>query len=238
MRQRCSWSTTSPLRRALDATLTAEGFVVEQAATGAEAIEAMNAGESDVVLLDLGLPDIDGIEVCRHLRRWSSMPIIVLTADGAEERKVLALDEGADDYLTKPFSVPELLARLRVALRHRRALGGVVDDVELVIGDLHIDTGAHFATAGGRPLDLTRKEFALLTALARNVGKLLTYQRLVGLVWGVRTDAATQPLRTHVSLLRKKLGHGPSRPVIVNDAGVGYRLVLPDQSAPLASDPP
>ena len=226
------------LRRALRATLTAEGFVVEEAATGAGAIEAMNAGESDVVLLDLGLPDIDGVDVCRHLRRWSSTPIIVITADGAEERKVLALDEGADDYLTKPFSVPELLARLRVALRHRRALGGLVDDVEVVVGDLHIDAGGHSATIAGEPVELTRKEFALLMLLARNAGKLLTYRKLVGVVWGVRTDAATQPLRTHVSLLRKKLGQGPNRPMILNDAAVGYRLALPEPAAVRASDAP
>ena len=226
------------LRRALVATLAAEGFVVEEAATGAAAIEAMNACESDVLLLDLGLPDIDGIDVCRHLRHWSSAPIIVLTADDAEERKVLALDEGADDYLTKPFSVPELLARLRVALRHRRALESLVDDVEVVVGDLRIDAGAHLATIGGEPVELTRKEFALLTLLTRNAGKLLTYGKLVSVVWGERTEAATQPLRTHISLLRKKLGHGPNRPMILNDAGVGYRLVLPEPAAVPASGVP
>ena len=145
------------LRRALAASLTAEGYWVEAIATGAAALQAISDAEPDVVLLDLGLPDLDGVEVCRQLRRWSTVPIIVVTADGAEDRKVRALDEGADDYLTKPFSVRELLARVRVAVRHRRAMAAVIGEDKVEVGDLAIDVAAHEATVGGRPIALTRK---------------------------------------------------------------------------------
>jgi two-component system KDP operon response regulator KdpE len=215
------------LLRALALTLEAEGYRVATASDGRSALDAASEQEPDVVVLDLGLPDLDGIEVCRHLRRWSSVPLIVLTADGAEDRKVTALDQGADDYLTKPFSLPELLARVRVALRHRRQLAGVVDDDRIDVGDTTVDIAAHVASAGGVPIELTRKEFALLAVLARNRGRLLTYGRLLEVVWGLPPTSDTQPLRTHVSLLRKKLGEGRLRPRIENEPGVGYRLVVP-----------
>ncbi len=202
------------------------------AATGADALDAVDASEPDVVLLDLGLPDLDGVMVCSHLRRWTTTPIIVLTADGAEDRKVQALDEGADDYLTKPFSVPELLARIRVAVRHRRALEGSVNAEMIEIGDLRIDVAAHVAVVGGQVLALTRKEFALLAILARNAGKVLTYRKLLVAGWGTASaDGSTQGLRTHMAVLRRKLDHGPHRPSIVNESGVGYRLVLPNDES-------
>ena len=174
------------------------------------------------MILDLGLPDIDGIEVCRHLRLRSAVPIIVLSADGNEDRKIAALDVGADDYLTKPFSMPELLARVRVALRHRRALASVVDDGPVWVGSLVIDRGDHVAAVDGRPLDLRPKEFALLLLLVRNAGKVLTHRTILDQVWG--PEQALDTLRTHVSQLRRKLARPPV-PTLVTEPGVGYRLL-------------
>jgi two-component system KDP operon response regulator KdpE len=216
------------LLRVLTAGLEARGYHVETATTGHQALAVANASEPDVVVLDLGLPDIDGIEVCHHLRRWLPSPVIVLTADGSEDRKIRALDEGADDYVTKPFSMPELLARLRVAVRHRRALAALVHEDELDVGTLHVDVAAHDAWIDGTHLDLARKEFALLTLLARNAGKVMTHGSLLEQVWGQRDSTDTQRLRTHIALLRKKLGEGPGRPRLVSEAGVGYRLLQPD----------
>jgi two-component system, OmpR family, KDP operon response regulator KdpE len=217
-----------PLLVALAASLEAAGYSVRTATAGGEALDRINETEPDVVVLDLGLPDLDGVDVCRRLRRWSSVPVIVLTADGAEDRKVQALDEGADDYLTKPFSLPELLARVRVALRHRRALVPVVEGAELQIGDLTVDVAGHVAIVSGHELPLTRKEFALVALLARNAGRVLTYRKVLAVVWGVDAEAGTQALRTLVATARKKLGEGPRRPRIVNESGVGYRMVGPD----------
>jgi two-component system KDP operon response regulator KdpE len=188
----------------------------------------MVSDESDVVLLDLGLPDMDGVDVCRHLRRWSRAPIIVLTADGEEDRKIRSLDEGADDYVTKPFSMPELLARVAVAARHRRALAAIVDHQYLEVGSLRVDVAAHTATLAGEPLDLPRKAFALLVLLARNAGSVMTHRTLVAQVWGDSTDANTQPLRTHVAMLRRRLGRASGTPRIVNEAGIGYRMLRPE----------
>ena len=217
------------LVRALESGLAARGYGVRVATTGRAGLDAAAEDRPDVVLLDLGLPDIDGIDVCRHLRRWLPSPVIVLTADGAEDRKILALDEGADDYVTKPFSMPELLARVRVAVRHRRALSAVVDADLLLVGDLRIDVAAHEAWLGGREIHLPRKEFALLALLARNAGRVLTHATLLRQVWPERQgDDDTQVLRTHVTVLRRKLGLGPLRPRIVSEPGVGYRLVVDD----------
>jgi two-component system KDP operon response regulator KdpE len=213
--------------------LEARGYRVRVAPSGAEGLDAALADPPDVVLLDLGLPDIDGIAVCRTLRTWSSNPIVVLSADGAEDRKVAALDNGADDYVTKPFSMAELLARLRVAERHRHVLAATVDDMVIRVGDIAIDTAAHTVTTpAGDVLDLTRKEFALLAILARNAGRVLTHGVLLSRVWGrdARGTASrgTESLRVHVTHLRRKLGDGPRRPRIVSEPGTGYRLVLAD----------
>jgi two-component system KDP operon response regulator KdpE len=207
------------------AALAARGYAVREAATGAAAVAAAEADPPDVVVLDLGLPDLDGIEVCRRLRTWSTNPIVVLSADGAEDRKVAALDAGADDYVTKPFSMKELLARLRVAERHRSVLARVVDDVVLHLGDVVVDTGAREVRVAGAPVALTRKEFALLELLARNAGRVLTHGLLLAEVWG-RDGGGTESLRVHVVQLRRKLGSGPERPRIESDPGTGYRLVL------------
>jgi two-component system KDP operon response regulator KdpE len=151
------------------------------------------------------------------------VPIIVLTAEGAEERKVQALDEGANDYVTKPFSTPELLARVRVALRHRRTGDG--DRSMLTVGDVEVNVPMHVATVAGRVLDLTPKEFDFLTALAREPGRVLTYRSLLNQVWGRGYGTETQYLRNYASQLRRKLADDPQRPRLVTEPGVGYRLV-------------
>jgi two-component system KDP operon response regulator KdpE len=211
--------------------LRARGYDVEVAATGREALELASLAEPDVVLLDLWLPDIDGIEVCHQLRRWFANPILVVTADGDEDRKVTALDAGADDYLTKPFSMRELLARLRVALRHRRALAETSGPEPVRVGDLEVDPHGHIATVDGAPLKLARKEFALLALLARNRGRVLTHAALLSRVWGTTDLTRTERLRVQVTQLRRKLGEGPQRPRIVSEAGVGYRMVEPETQA-------
>jgi two-component system KDP operon response regulator KdpE len=202
-------------------------YEVRVASTARSALDQAAVDDPDVVILDLALPDLDGIEVCQHLRRWSRAPIIVVSIDQSDDRKVRALDLGADDYLTKPFSLPELLARVRVALRHRRALASVVADDDIVVGSLRIDTAGHRAAVEGVELDLRPKEFALLTLLARNAGKVLTHRVLLDQVWG--PGQAMDTLRTHVSLLRRKLGDHPAAPSLVTEPGVGYRLLRPDQ---------
>jgi len=215
-------------QRILIIALHARGYRVRVASTGREALDVTVGQESDVVLLDLGLPDMDGVDVCRQLRRWSSVPIIVLTADGHEDRKVRALDEGADDYITKPFSMPELFARLRVATRHRRALAAIVDQHQIEVGSLRIDIAAHVATLAGVELELPRKEFALLVLLARNAGSVMTHRTLVTHVWGIGDEHNTQALRTHITKLRKKLGTAPDAPILRTEAAIGYRLLRPE----------
>jgi len=216
--------------RVVGAALRARGYAVEVAATGGAALEAAERDAPAVVLLDLGLPDIDGLDVCRQLRRWSNVPIIVVTADGADERKVRALDDGADDYITKPFSMPELMARIRVALRHRQA-AGVVDRSVIEVGDLSIDVAQRRVLVAGREVDLRPKEFALLVVLARHAGRVLTHRAILQEVWGPDAERDTQNLRVYAGLLRKKLGDDPARPRIVTEPGVGYRLVDPDDAA-------
>jgi two-component system KDP operon response regulator KdpE len=187
----------------------------------------------DAVVLDLNLPDIDGVEVCRRVRQWSEVPIVVLSAEGSEQRKVLALDEGADDYVTKPFSMAELLARVRVALRHRRRAGGpAVDSAVLEVGDLRLDVARHEVTAAGRPVDLTPKEFAFLALLARWPGRVLTHRAILQEVWGPEYGTETQYLRVYASQLRKKLVDDPERPRLVTEPGVGYRLLDPADPRP------
>jgi two-component system KDP operon response regulator KdpE len=210
------------LLRVLVAAFEARQFDVATATGGRPALDHLWISEPDVVILDLGLPDIDGVDVCRMMRRIARCPIIVLSADGADDRKVAALDGGADDYVTKPFSTPELFARVRVALRHRKALAAIVDEAVAIVGDVRVDVDAHVALVGSEPLDLTPKEFALLALLARNAGKVLTHRRVLDVVWGPGQSLDT--LRTHVSHLRRKLGDAGSTASIASEPGVGYRL--------------
>ncbi len=214
--------------RVLRAALRSRGYHVTSARTGQAALDAVKQVRPAVILLDLGLPDLDGVEVCRQLRARSTVPIIVVTAEGADERKVLALDEGADDYVTKPFSTPELMARLRVALRHRRA-SGLVDEAVLNVGDLCVDVGEHRVTVAGRVIDLSPKEFAILTVLARHPGKVLTHKTILAEVWGPDAVDQTQYLRVFTGTIRKKLADDPDRPRLVTEPGVGYRLLDPSQ---------
>jgi two-component system KDP operon response regulator KdpE len=211
--------------RVVGAGLRARGYEVLTAATGEAALASVAHNNPDVVVLDLGLPDIDGIEVCRRLRVWSAVPIIVLSAEGADDRKVKAFDEGADDYVTKPFSMPELVARVAVALRHRPGPDSQAGETELHVGDLAIDLFRHRVTVAGRTVDLTPKEFDFLTLLARWPGRVLTHRTILQEVWGPEYGTETQYLRVYASQLRRKLEDDPTRPRLVTEPGVGYRLV-------------
>jgi two-component system KDP operon response regulator KdpE len=211
--------------RALTAALGARQYRVVVATTGQDALSQAAARTPAVVVLDLGLPDMDGVEVCRRLRQWTDVPVIVLTAEGADERKVQALDEGADDYVTKPFSVPELLARIRVALRHRQGRPPEDELAVLRVGDLVVDVARHEASVGGRTVELTPKEFGFLAVLARHPGRVLTHRMILQEVWGPDYGTETQYLRVYAGQLRRKLGAGA---VLETAPGVGYRLVAAD----------
>jgi two-component system KDP operon response regulator KdpE len=213
------------MARILSASLQARGYRVTVARTGQDALDHSAAEDPAVVLLDLALPDLDGMEVCRRMRQWSKAPIIVVTANGAEDRKVSALDHGADDYVTKPFSMPELLARLRVAVRRRREMGPFVDDGLLTVGDVLVDTAEHRVTVAGRPVDLTPKEFDFLALLARHQGRVLTHRAILQQVWGPDAVGRTEYLRTYANQLRRKLRDDPAAPRLVTEPGVGYRLI-------------
>jgi two-component system KDP operon response regulator KdpE len=215
--------------RALTAALEARGYRVASAATGLEALDRVASEGAAIVILDLGLPDMDGIDVCRRLREWSQVPIIVLTAEGADDRKVEALDEGADDYVTKPFSVPELVARVRVALRHRPHAASPLDDAIYAVGDVVVDVARHVATVAGRACDLTPKEFGFLAVLARHPGRVISHRMILEEVWGKGYGTETQYLRVYASQLRKKLDEDPDRPRLITEPGVGYRLVDPSE---------
>ncbi len=212
------------IRRSVRAGLTARAYEVREAENGERAIAAVAEDPPDLVILDLGLPDIDGVDVCRRIRAWSGVPIVVLSAEASDYRKVLALDEGADDYVTKPFSMPELLARIRVALRHRTAAAGPDEATELRVGDLVVDLVRHRVTVDGRDVDLTPKEFDFLALLARWPGRVLTHRAILQEVWGPEYGHETHYLRVYASQIRKKLGEPPDRQRLVTEPGVGYRL--------------
>jgi len=213
-----------PMRRFLRAALTARSFRVLEAASAREGIVAITASRPDVVLLDLGLPDADGIDVTRGLREWSDVPIIVLSARGREADKVQALDAGADDYLTKPFGVDELLARMRVALRRSSRSEGPTGSV-VVAGPLQVDLDKREVTSGGREVRLTPIEYRLLVCLARHPGRVLTHSQLVKDVWNGAAGVEAHHVRVHMSELRKKIEDDPARPkILITEPGVGYRL--------------
>ena len=213
--------------RTVRAGLLARGYEVVTAASGREALNLVTTAVPDLMVLDLGLPDIDGVEVCRLVRAWTEMPIVVLSAEDSEHRKVVALDEGADDYVTKPFSMPELLARIRVALRHRIRQPGDDESPILEVGELRMDLARHEVTVSGAKVDLTPKEFGLLAALARHPGRVLTHRTLLHEVWGPGYDTETHYLRVYASQVRKKLGPAAAA-LLVAEPGVGYRLVAPE----------
>jgi two-component system KDP operon response regulator KdpE len=212
------------IQRAISTAFTARGYEVRTAATGTEALATLAADPVDLVILDLGLPDVDGVEVCRQLRTWSQVPVIVLSAQGSDNWKVAALDGGADDYVTKPFSMPELLARVRVALR--REVGG--GEAVLTVDDLVIDIPRRTVTVGGRDVTLTPKEFGFLALLARWPGRVLTHRTILQEVWGPDYSDETHYLRVYASQIRKKLGEAHESSRLVAEPGVGYRLVERD----------
>jgi two-component system, OmpR family, KDP operon response regulator KdpE len=206
--------------------LQALGHTVRTAETGEEGISQAALHAPDVIVLDLGLPDLDGLVVCKRIRTWSEVPIIVLSADGSEDRKVDALEHGADDYMTKPFGLRELHARVQVALRHRRAEGGEEYPAQLDVGALHLDLVHREATFDGRPLDLTPRELDFLAFLARNAGKICTRRMILENVWGPGYASELHYLKVYAYRIRRKLGDEGGR-ILQSDPSVGYRLLPP-----------
>jgi len=211
------------IRRFLRTSLAAHGYDVIEADSAAAALRVVTTAKPDVLILDLGLPDQDGAEVIRRIREWSAMPIVVLSARGSEEAKVAALDLGADDYVTKPFGMNELLARLRAALRHRLQEQGA--EPVFTAGDVTVDLARRMVTRDGEPVNLSPREYDLLRQLVIHAGKVLTHQHLLREVWGPAHLQDTPYLRVYVGQLRQKLEADPARPsLITTEPGVGYRL--------------
>jgi two-component system KDP operon response regulator KdpE len=212
------------MRRFIRASLAAHGYQVAEAATGAEAIALATSRNPDVILMDLGLPDIDGIDLTRRLREWSRTPVIVISARGREADKVSALDAGADDYLTKPFGVDELLARIRVALRHARE-SERSDESPLSFGSVTIDFTRREVKVSDHVIHLTPTEYKMLSLLARNAGRVLTHRQIIREVWGPSYAGQNHHVRVHMAELRKKIEADPARPqLLLTEPGVGYRL--------------
>jgi two-component system KDP operon response regulator KdpE len=213
------------MRRFLRVTLQSCGYRLVEAATGEEGLAHAATRSPDVILLDLGLPDLDGLEVTRRLREWSAVPIIVLSAREQERDKVGALDAGADDYLTKPFGAEELLARIRVALRHRALQQSGQAEPVFAIDELRVDLARRQVFLAEREVHLTPIEYRLLAVLIRNAGKVVTHSQLLKEVWGPPHMNQTQYLRVYMAQLRHKLEADPTRPrFFLNEPGVGYRL--------------
>ncbi len=213
------------MRRFLRTTLTALDYRVLEAETAAEGMVAVTTHNPDVILMDLGLPDGDGIDLTRRIRAWNRVPIIVLSARGREEDKVAALDEGADDYLTKPFGVNELLARIRAALRRAAAASAGAPPALLEVGELRIDQGRREVTMGGKDIRLTPIEYRLLVFLAGSAGKVLTHRQILVEVWGPPYANETHNLRVFMAALRRKVEADPARPrLLLTEPGVGYRM--------------
>jgi len=212
----------APIRRYLRAALSAQGFDVYEAANGQEAINAVLTNRPDIIILDLGLPDFDGIEVTRRLREWSQTPIIILSVREAENDKIAALDAGADDYLTKPFSTGELMARMRVALRR---MTSKLDDPILQVDGLEMDVARRIVTVDKNQIALTPTEYEILRLLLQNAGKVITHRQLLRQVWGIAYESEMHILRVNISNLRRKIEPDPTRPhYLLTEPGVGYRI--------------
>jgi two-component system KDP operon response regulator KdpE len=210
----------------LKVSLELQNFSVRTEGSGAAGIQAAIEFRPELVVLDLGLPDTDGFEVLRRLREWSRVPILVLTVQDSDEDKVRALDGGADDFVTKPFSVPELLARVRVALRHGSPTNPAGAPV-VTVGSLEVDFAGHLVKMDGREIRLTSTEYDLLSVLVRNAGKVVTHRVLLKEIWGPNATEHTQYLRVYMGQIRKKLKTAVGAPeIIITEPGVGYRLVL------------
>ena len=213
------------IQRFLATALEAHGYALSAAQTGNEGLALAATRQPDILIVDLGLPDISGLDVIRRVREWYARPIIVLSARDKETDKVAALDLGADDYLTKPFGIGELLARLRVAERHLCARNGAPAEAFVHIGDVTIDLAAHRVQRGGADIHLTPIEYQLLTTLARHRGKVLTHRQLLREVWGAAHVESPQYLRIYMRALRRKIEVDPALPRwLLTEVGVGYRL--------------
>jgi two-component system, OmpR family, KDP operon response regulator KdpE len=216
-----------PIVRAVAANLRIRGYEVLTAASGEAALAAVETHQPDCVVLDLGLPGIDGLEVLRRLRTWTQVPVVVLTAIDGERDKVNALDLGADDYVTKPFGVAELMARIRVALRHAR--GAEADRPRVVrAGEVAVDLDAKLVTRGGTPVRLTPTEYRLVETLATNAGRLCTHRFLLERVWGPGYGDESQYLRVYMANLRKKLDDPSAPQLLLTEPGMGYRFAVPE----------
>jgi two-component system KDP operon response regulator KdpE len=214
----------APIRKFLRISLTAEHFEVFEAATAGEALRLASSRRPDIVVLDLGLPDVNGVELIEALRGVLQVPIIVLSIRAAEEEKIAALDAGASDYVTKPFATGELTARLRALLRDRGS--GTTPSSIFEAGDVRVDVARHRVTVGDTEIKLTPKEFDLLALLVANCGRIVTHRQLLTEVWGKGHETDTQYLRVYIGQLRQKLGDDPTEPhFIANEPGIGYRFI-------------
>jgi two-component system KDP operon response regulator KdpE len=214
------------IRRLLRVVLEGENYQVREAKTAQEGLTEVATRRPDIVLLDLGLPDMEGIALLKRLREWSEIPVLVLTVRDDEQEKVTALDAGAEDYVTKPFSTPELLARLRAAQRKTRPAAEIS---VFKHGDLIVDLTSHAVTRGGREIKLTATEYALLRLLVRHPGRVLTHRYILREIWGPKSEEHRQYLRVYVTHLRQKIELDPARPVLITtESGIGYRFTPPD----------
>jgi len=226
----------APVRHFLRTTLSAHGFQVFEAQTGQDGLAQALARNPEIILLDLGLPDLDGLEVTRKLREWSSVPVIVISARDQEPDKVAALDLGADDYVTKPFGAKELLARMRVALRHAARGSGEKEESIFIAGDLRVDLSRRLVFVADKEVHLTAIEYKLLTTLVRHAGKVLTHRQLLKDVWGPLHTEDAQYLRVYVRQLRNKLEATPAHPrFLLTELGVGYRLRADDEDSSMVA---
>jgi two-component system, OmpR family, KDP operon response regulator KdpE len=214
------------IRRLLRVVLEGENYRVREAKTGQEGLREVAARRPDVILLDLGLPDMDGVAVLKRLREWSETPVLVLTVRDDEQEKVGALDAGAEDYITKPFSTPELLARLRAAQRKTRP----AEEISVFKrGDLVVDLTSHVVTRAGREIKLTATEYALLRLFVRHPGRVLTHRYVLREIWGPKSEEHRQYLRVYVTHLRQKIESDPAKPALITtEQGIGYRFISPD----------
>ncbi len=213
------------IRRFLKISLEANGYQVYETASGQDALEKAALLRPELIILDLGLPDMDGLAVLQSLREWTQTPVLILSVRDADRDKIAALDAGADDYLTKPFSVDELMARMRVAQRH---VAPVPETTIFTIGDLQVDLGRRLVTVAGQPVKLTPTEYALLRLLVQHAGRVLTHRQILREIWGAKYVDEIHYLRVYFAQLRQKLEADPALPkIILTEPGVGYRLAAP-----------
>jgi len=217
------------IRRFLRVSLGSQGYRLVESATGNDSVLQAATQQPDLMILDLGLPDIDGMEVIRQVREWSQMPIIILSARGQEHEKVQALDAGADDYLTKPFSVGELIARIRVALRHASRVAGECGEPVFSLPGLRVDMASRLVFRDDQEVHLTPIEYRLLTTMIKHAGKVVTHRQLLKEVWGPDSVYETHYLRVYMAQLRRKIESNPAQPqFLLTEPGVGYRLAAPN----------